>query len=72
MRGSSTVSIMEYLRRNAGVNLSFSSCARIDLTDILYQRDWEIIAFEWPDLAVSGTDSLSVVRVVDIHVMSAV
>jgi hypothetical protein len=40
------------------------------LTDFLYQRDGEIIAFVQPDLAVSGTGSSSVVPVVDIQVMS--
>jgi hypothetical protein len=42
------------------------------LTGFLYQRDGEIIAFARPDLAVSGTGSLSVVPAVDIRAMSAV
>jgi hypothetical protein len=42
------------------------------LTDFLYQRDGEIIAFARPDLAVAGTGSLSAVPVADIRVMSAV
>ena len=37
----------------------------LGLTDILYQRDGEIIAFARPDLAVSGTGSSSVAQVVD-------
>ena len=41
------------------------------LTDILYQRDREIIAFVRPDLAVSGTGSLSVAQAVGIQAMSA-
>jgi hypothetical protein len=41
------------------------------LTDILYQRDREIIAFARPDLAVSGTGSLSVAQAVGIRAMSA-
>jgi hypothetical protein len=41
------------------------------LTDFLYQRDREIIAFVQPDLAVSGTGSSSVVPVVDIPALSA-
>jgi hypothetical protein len=36
------------------------------LTDFLYQRDGEIIAFARPDLAVSGTGSSSVAPVADI------
>ena len=43
------------------------------LTDFLYQRDGEIIAFARPDLAVvAGTDSSSVALAVDIRAMSAV
>jgi hypothetical protein len=42
-----------------------------DLTDFLYQRDREIIAFARPELAVSGTGSSSVVPVVDIPALSA-
>ena len=42
------------------------------LTDFLYQRDREIIAFARPDLAVSGTGSLFVAQAVDIRVMSEV
>jgi len=42
------------------------------LTDILYQRDREIIAFARPDLAVSGMGSSSVARAVDSRAMSAV
>jgi hypothetical protein len=38
------------------------------LTDILYQRDREIIAFARSDLAVSGTGSLSVAQAVGICV----
>ena len=40
--------------------IGFSS----DLTDFMYQRDWEVIAFARPDLAVSGTGSSSVARAV--------
>ena len=42
------------------------------LTDFLYQRDGETIAFARPDLAVSGTGLSSVAPVVDIRAMSAV
>ena len=42
-----------------------------DLTDILYQRDRELIAFARPDLAVSGMGSSSVVREVYIPALSA-
>ena len=42
------------------------------LTDILYQRDREIIAFARPDLAVSGMGSWPVVPAVYIRAMSAV
>jgi hypothetical protein len=41
------------------------------LTDFLYQRDGETIAFARPDLAVSGTGSSSVAPVVDIPALSA-
>jgi hypothetical protein len=37
------------------------------LTAFLYQHDREIIAFLRPDLAVSRTDSSSVVQAVDIR-----
>ena len=40
------------------------------LTDFLYERDGEIIAFARPDLAVSGTDSSSAEPVVDIRAMN--
>ena len=43
-----------------------------DLTDFLYQRDREIIAFARPDLAVAGTGVSSAAPVVDIRAMSAV
>jgi hypothetical protein len=43
----------------------------VGLTDFLYQRDGETIAFARSDLAVSGTGSLSVVPVVDIPALSA-
>jgi hypothetical protein len=42
------------------------------LTDFLYQRVREIIAFARPGLAVAGTGSLSVARVAGIRWMSAV
>ena len=42
-----------------------------DLTDFLYQRDREIIAFARPDLAVTGTGLSSAAQVVDIRAMSA-
>ena len=42
------------------------------LTDFLYLRDGEIIAFARPDLAVSGTGSSSVAQVADIQAMNAV
>jgi hypothetical protein len=45
---------------------SSGATASIDLTDILYQRDGEIIAFARPDPAVSGTGSLFVAQAVDI------
>jgi hypothetical protein len=41
------------------------------LTDFLYQRDGEIIAFARPDLAVAGTGLSSAAPVVDIRAMSA-
>ena len=41
------------------------------LTDILYQRDREFIAFVRPDLAVSGMGSSFAVRAADIRAMSA-
>jgi hypothetical protein len=41
-----------------------------DLTDILYQRDREFIAFARPELAVSGMGSLSAAPVVDIPTTS--
>jgi hypothetical protein len=44
----------------------------LDLTDILYQRDRETIAFVRPDLAVSGTGSWHVVQVAGIRAPSAV
>src|SRR5450759_269849 len=43
----------------------------LGLTDFLYQRDGEIIAFARPDLAVSGTGSSSVAPAVDSRAMSA-
>ena len=43
-----------------------------DLTDILYQRDRETIAFVRPDLAVSGTGSWPVAQVAGIRAPSAV
>jgi hypothetical protein len=43
----------------------------VGLTDILYQRDEEIIAFARLDLAVAGTGLLSAAPVVDIRAMSA-
>jgi hypothetical protein len=46
--------------------------AQAGLTDFLYQRDGEIIAFARPDLAVSGTGSSSVAQVADIQAMNAV
>jgi hypothetical protein len=42
-----------------------SSFHPFGLTDFLYQRDREIIAFARPDLAVSGTGSLFVAQAVD-------
>jgi hypothetical protein len=42
----------------------------IGLTDFLYQRDGEIIAFARPDLAVSGTGSSSMAQAVDIRAMT--
>ncbi len=42
------------------------------LTDFLYQRDREIIAFARPDLVASGTGSSSVAPVADIRAMNAV
>src|SRR5450631_3358100 len=45
---------------------------RPDLTDILYQRDRETIAFVRPDLAVSGTGSWPVAQVAGIRAPSAV
>ena len=44
--------------------------AFIGLTDFLYQRDRETIAFSRSDLAVSGTGSSSVVQVVGIRAKS--
>jgi hypothetical protein len=41
-----------------------------DLTDILYQRDREFIAFARPDLAVSGMGSSFVVPEVYIRALS--
>ena len=48
------------------------SLRTIDLTDILYQRDRETIAFVRPDLAVSGTGSWPVAQVAGIRAPSAV
>jgi hypothetical protein len=53
----------------SSTSASFETAA--DLTSFLYQRDGEIIAFALPDLAVSGTGSLSAAPVVDIRAMSA-
>ena len=50
------------------INRRQSEC---DLTDILYQRDREFIAFVRPDLAVSGMGSSFAVRAADIRAMSA-
>ena len=44
----------------------------IGLTDFLYQRDGEIIAFALLDLAASGAGSSSVAQVADIQAMNAV
>src|SRR5450759_3540338 len=44
--------------------LNGHSARRNDLTDFLYQRHREIIAFARPDLAVSGMGSSSMVPVV--------
>lgn len=46
--------------------------AMSDLTDFLYQRHGETIAFVRPDLAVSGTGSLFVAQAVDTRAPSAV
>ena len=50
----------------------FQIASTSGLTDFLYQRDGEIIAFARPDLAVSGTGSSSVAQVADIQAMNAV
>jgi hypothetical protein len=56
----------------AALLTEIAQTSRFGLTDFLYQRDGETIAFAQPDLAVSGTGSSSVAQVVDIQVMSAV
>ena len=61
---------VRYKRQQATSGSQVRWCP-LGLTDFLYQRDGEIIAFARPDLAVSGTGSSSVVPVVDIPALSA-
>jgi hypothetical protein len=54
-----------------GVTSAYDPYATFGLTDFLYQRDGEIIAFARLDLAVAGTGLSSAAPVLDIRAMSA-
>ena len=61
-----------YAKRQQATSGSQVRWCPLGLTDFLYQRDGEIIAFAWPDLAVSGTGSWPVAQVAAIRAPSAV